>query len=95
MPIDIAHTDPDAVQSMQKKVKKLQEELDNINKKLKGEVNSLHHEGFNDQKFVELENTMNLHSSGVLGLIKFMEKFSTYLREQEIKLRRYNESKKL
>lgn len=95
MPIDLAHVDPDAVQSMQKKVKKLQEELDNINKKLKGEVNSLHQEGFKDKKFVELENTMNLHSSSVLELIKFMEKYFTYLREQEIILRRYQESKKL
>jgi len=80
MPIDLAHVDPDAVQSMQKKVKTLQVELDNINK---------------DKKFVELENTMNFHSSGVLALIQFMEKYCTYLRDQEITLRRYTESKKL
>jgi len=95
MPIDLAHVDPDAVQSMQKKVKTLQVELDNINKKIKGEVNSLHQEGFKDKKFVELENTMNLHSSGVLALIQFIDKYCKYLRDQEIALRGYIESKKL
>jgi len=95
MAINLAYSDPDAVQSMHKKIKKLQEELDSIKKKMKAEVDTLHQEGFKDKKFLELENTMNLHNSAVLELIRFMEKYSIYLKDQELTLRRYLDSKKL
>jgi hypothetical protein len=95
MAVDFARVDPEALQSMHNKIKKLQEELDHINKRLKGEVLSLHNQGFKDKKFVELENTMNLHNSAVLNLIRFMEKYTKYLKDQESALMRYINSKKL